>query len=129
MVITTQTIDYLNKLLNLPAKGGEQDWAIELADRFRITEFLKIIQSEKLLPTDKYAIMSLVLASYEDLLQNGSDHNFQLWEKIVDTLSDNPNLYKDLLNYWAIWDESDTNNQFMITNLVREYQKQIKLDT
>jgi hypothetical protein len=43
-MITVEAQTKLNKYFNLPAKGGEQDWDIELVNKNRIEEFVVALQ-------------------------------------------------------------------------------------
>lgn len=72
-ILYKEDIDYLNKLLNLPARGDEQDWDIELADPARLSEFLATFKAYNLTLSVKKAFLALIIASYDDLLQYDPD--------------------------------------------------------
>ena len=121
MMINRKIILRVSKLLNLAADGNEQDWSIEFADKSRITEFIKIISSMALSPSERYALVSLILASYDDYLLNEIDKADTLWNQIIKVLDNNRGKYDELLNYWALWGEENKENWFNITFLTRNY--------
>ena len=125
MIIDKDTIVFVNKLLNLPANGAEQDWPLELADRFRLNEFINILYKMNFSFPIKYAVMSLILASYDDLIFFESDKN-NYWKTIEELLNKHNTEYFELLQYWALLHEKDEGNWFSITPLVRDYLKKIK---
>jgi hypothetical protein len=78
---------------------------------------------KKLERNERYAIAALILATYDDLISELSDPDDRIWKKVVTALDKNREEYIDLLNYWALWHEPDSNNVFSITPLVRAYLK------
>jgi hypothetical protein len=120
MIVTKVVLLGLNKLLKLNASGNEQDWDIELADYKRVTEFIEIADSANLSLPERYAIVELILASYDDYLTNeGNDEG--IWKGIVKVLDAHFELYVDTLNYWALTQETTVNNIFEITPQARAY--------
>jgi len=124
MIITSETMSALNALLNLPATGHEQDWAIELADKSRLAEFLKFIENESLSPQYKHAMMELILASYDDYLLDRQDEQDKMWLEIKQVLDRDRTMYFDLLHYWSLADRKSDDTGFNITPLVRNYLRQ-----
>ncbi len=122
MIPNRETIESINKILQLPANGNEQDWALELADKSRILEFIQILDSNQLSEMGKYAIMELILASYDDYLQDKEDGNNFMWETIKGRLDKDCGIYDEMLNYWALLNENDE-DIFRVTPLVRSYLK------
>lgn len=122
MAITKETILSLNKLLELEATGNEQDWPVEMADKDRVLDFInRFYLCEQLTANERYAIISLILCSYDDFLSSDLDKDNQIWGKILTLIEKNKNESEDILLYWANWEEKDSNNLFCITPLVREY--------
>jgi len=121
MIIRKSTLFQLNELLGLNFTGKEQDWAIEFADPERVKEFIGIAKLTQLSSAERYALLSLILASYDEYLSENIDDNNILWTDIVILLNNNPLLYNDLLNYWALWNEESTNKLFLISPLIRNY--------
>lgn len=103
MVISKQIVESLSKSLRLNYQGKEQDWDIELADADRVEEFIGFASDSKLSNVERYAVLSLILASFDDRLNLvGSSDNSAVWQDIIHLLDKNVTLYKDLLGYWAV---------------------------
>lgn len=117
-------ISNVNKLFGFIATGYEQDWPLEFADKNRISEFINAIKLGGLSPDVRNAIVSLILFSYDDYLSEKVDHNNEIWKEIIVILNESPNSYKDVLNYWALWDNK-ANDLFKLTPLVRSYLKEL----
>lgn len=113
-----RAVKFISQKLNLPVTGGEQDWDIELADPTRIEEFVMLFKQDSGLDTEqKYALMALILASYEDALQGGQPLNGS-WDYIKKTLK-NDLTYSDLIEYWSLPTENNEGNLFGITPYIR----------
>ena len=120
MILKTNTIKKLNSLLKLPATGNEQDWDIELADFKRIEEFIDFFfkNEETLNEEEKKSIAALILASYDDYLNNHI-HNENLWTSIKSILKSDKYIYNELVDYWSINNKTEAENHFNITPLCR----------
>jgi len=121
MYITTKTIIKMNALLGFSWEGFEQDWAIEFADLNRVEEFILVAQTQSLTSEEKFAIISLILASYDRLLDSTEEVENHLWPQIAQLLDDNFEISNDLLQYWAQWEDERDDNLFAITPMIREY--------
>jgi len=123
MIIRKEIVAGLNERLSLNYTGQEQDWDLELADPNRITDFLNFIRDQNLSIEEKYAVMALVLSSYDDRLNYNpvSVADNEIWYSITELLNQSPEIYSDLLNYWALWNNQREEYLFAITKLVREY--------
>ena len=119
--VTTETLIGLNKLLELNFEGHEQDWSIEFADARRLQDFIDVAKNVQLSADERYAVLSLVLASYDDHLNSDRNADMQCWDEIITLLEGNRQLYNDLLNYWALWEEDKKGDWFAITPLIRTY--------
>jgi len=119
MFIDKETREYVNALFGLPASGDEQDWAVELSDKSRIMEFVDFMQKTDLLYSLRYAIMELIISSYDDYLYSESDDDLGIWNKIKELVSKDKSGYTNIIEYWALRNEKDENNLFNITLLVR----------
>ena len=117
--LTNDTLHNLSKRLNLAFDGSQQDWAIEFADSPRISGFIEFASNSDLTNEEAYGIMSLILASYDDYLSDFGEDKLDYWNRIIDLLNRNIGLYKDLLNYWALWSKNE--DFFNITKQVRKY--------
>lgn len=117
-VIPPSISSKLNKILSLPAKGDEQDWDIELADKNRIEQFLDVFEKSGLNLDEQYALMALIIASYNSLLDDGLFHT-NTWNRIVRNIHPNADLKKQIKSYWG-QEKNDATCEFSIGPLVRD---------
>ena len=117
-ILKKRAVEAISQKLNLSVTGSEQDWDIELADPTRINEFLTVFKQDSSLDSEqKYTLMALILASYEDALQEGKPL-VDNWEYIKETLKDDLT-YSDLVDYWSLPTDSNEVNLFKITPYIR----------
>lgn len=120
MFIPKEVSIFLSKSLRLSTLGIEQDWAIESANRDRVVEFIILLETKDHDREQSYAIMALILASYDEYLSSYS-HDENIWLRIVDLLNIGCRKYDDLLLYWALPYTEGEVNTFNITYLIRVY--------
>ncbi len=99
----------LNLVLNLHATGDEQDWDIELASPERIREFVDFYESKSLEIHDQYALLALILASFEELLEQNKEDKIT-WNRIKSILNSSEQ-YNPLIIYWQ-------NSQFHLSKFL-----------
>jgi len=63
--------------------------------------------------------MSLILASYDDFLNENNLENDDRWDENKSILESERVIFADLINYWSLYNEVDEDNLFRITSLVR----------
>jgi len=119
VLLEKEAINFLNKVFLLPYTGQEQDWDIEMADSQRLDEFICYYQSNSLSENKKYALIALILASYDDFLSENNIEVDKRWKTIESLLNSDINLYTELIDYWSLTQEKGT-NYFRITPLIRE---------
>jgi hypothetical protein len=119
MILKRKVIEELSKKLLLPFTGIEQDWELEMANLERIDEFLNFYKKSVLSTDEKIALMCLILASYDDLLNEKKLEVDNRWNEIKELLELDRVLFIELLDYWALNDELGKENLFKITPLVR----------
>lgn len=119
MILKKEIIEQLSKELSLPFTGIEQDWDIEMANSSRISEFLKFYQQNNLSTDEKVAIMSLILASYENFLNENDLEIDYRWNEIKTILESEKSIFIDLVAYWSLRNEIKEDNFFQITPLMR----------
>lgn len=79
MNATRSTIESLAKQLKLPLPNPfSQDWEYEVADPARITDFLKVYDSGRLNPDEKSMLLNVILASYNDAIDEGIGRSWRL---------------------------------------------------
>jgi hypothetical protein len=105
--------------LSLPFTGVEQDWEVELASSGRVNEFVSFYRNSYLYIDEKKALMALIIASYDDLLNKISEGNSNLWFEIEQLIMKDQFLFEELLNYWKLNEENSPENYFKITPLIR----------
>lgn len=120
MILKKEIIEQLSKELLLPYSGKEQDWDIEMADSNRINDFLKFYQQNDLSVDEKIAVMSLILASYEDFLNENDLKIDDRWKDVSFILETERVIFVDLINYWSLSNEVEEDNLFRITPLMRK---------
>ena len=119
MNATRSTIESLAKQLKLPLPDPfSQDWEYEVADPARITDFLKVYDSGRLNPDEKSMLLNVILASYNDAIDEGSADPGD-WELISRYLARDRAIHETAINYWALPDEINLENCFAITPLMR----------
>lgn len=119
MILKKEIIEQLSKELLLPFTGIEQDWDIEMANSNRIDEFIKFYKESSLCDDKKVAVMSLILSSYDDLLNENNLEIDDRWNEIKSILESERVIFIDLINYWSLFNEVDDKNLFRITHLLR----------
>jgi hypothetical protein len=119
MILKKDTIEQLSKELLLPYTGAEQDWEIEMANSKRINDFLRFYLQNDLSTDKKIAVMSLILASYEDFLNENNLEIDDRWDEIKSILESQKLIFEDLINYWSLFNEVDEDNLFRISPIMR----------
>ena len=120
MIFRKYTIEQLSKDLSLPFKGTEQDWDIEMANSDRLKEFIEFYKHNDLSNNRKEAIVSLILASYDDLLNKKDLVVDETWKEIKSILTSEKLILSDIMDYWSLCNQSDESDVFRVTHLVRE---------
>jgi hypothetical protein len=113
-----EPLEKLQRLLNLPAGGYEQDWDVELADGSRIGEFLLAYEQPLMTDDDKVALMALVVASIEQRLQV-SDVEPDEWREVGTLLLRDSELHRRTIEYWSRVETEDPDEWFAVTPYVR----------
>lgn len=121
MIVDIETIKSVSRILNHKFTGYEQDWFVEFADSNRLSEFITILNNKDLSFSEKYAILSITISSYDEFLFERKDDGQRIWKEIVKILDTDKAGYQDILNYWALWKERNREDLFNITPLIRAY--------
>lgn len=119
-ILYREDIDYLNKLLNLPVRGYEQDWDIELADPARLSEFLATFRAYDLTLSIRKTFLALIIASYDDLLRYDPDDDDFYWASIKGLMDPEKHEHTALLKYWAL-EDCNEDDVFPVTLRIRAY--------
>jgi hypothetical protein len=116
--ITFAAIEKLNMLLNLPYMDWMQDWDIQLADSNRIQEFCDAYERENLDSNEKQALMALIIASYNNYLEERGNE-MVLWDKIAALLRRDLDLHKPTLLYWSCDNSEEITGEFAVTPSIK----------
>jgi hypothetical protein len=85
---TTKAIQRLTEIFQLPEYC--QDWEIEVADSSRVIEFCDTYEKVILDAESRFALMCLIIASYDDYLRDcvyrGVNHDPNLKERIYNLI-------------------------------------------
>lgn len=116
---TIESIQRIAKDLKIRLEEGYmQDWEYEVADAKRISEFIAYYKQNFLNTNEKITIMTLILSSYDDYI-NEYGENFDYSREIKQILISEPELYLDIVKYWACESE-DFEGGFAITPFVKQ---------
>lgn len=119
---TIESIQRIAKDLKIRLEEGYmQDWEYEVADAKRISEFIAYYKQNFLNTNEKITIMTLILSSYDDYI-NEYGENFDYSREIKQILISEPELYLDIVKYWACESEDfeDFEGGFAITPFVKQ---------
>lgn len=120
---TSAVEEALGKRLGFKYTG--QDWEIVNGDPSRLEEFLLIYEQEPLDEDQRFALMELIVASYEELACEQPDN--AIWERIRKHLCDRFSLHAYTVECWALSDASydeDRQGWHAITPQMREIMHQ-----
>ncbi|MEK8128484.1 hypothetical protein WMW72_11260 [Paenibacillus filicis] len=119
MYITRATIESFITKLSLPDLGPySQDWEIESADSSRVLEFITFYENHSFTEDEKFGLMALIIASYDDFISEGNEPDF-VWGKIRYYLTQDFVIHKNTILYWVL-EDNDLDDCFAITPLMRE---------
>ncbi len=87
-------------LLRVPGEGNwGEDWDLILADSDWIEELLGYYETESLNEDEKNILMKLIIASYDERLEEKGFEN-ELWQRLVDVLKRDVEIHDDTFAYW-----------------------------
>jgi hypothetical protein len=130
---TRKAIDALTQRLRL-RQEWVQDWELAVAEPLRIGEFCDCYEAAPLTLEEKFALMSLVVTSFDDYLQETppDQRDPALQARIERLLRDNFALHEHTVEYWSRLDPEswanpanpdDPENGFLVTPLMRRIWK------
>jgi len=117
----------LSSLLGLAYEPWMQDWELQCADAQRIGEFLDLYERGSLSEDDRFALMSLIVASFDDWISDG-DRDELILKRVRTYLAADFSLHEATIYYWCLWDCDVTNadNMFSATPFMREIWGQFR---
>ncbi|CAH1228458.1 MULTISPECIES: hypothetical protein [Paenibacillus] len=122
--ITKSARESLIEKLGLPEPDEFcQDWHYIVADTSRIEEFLAFYDNNLLNIEEKFALMVIIVASYNDYL---SENEFSplIWKRIKNLLEEDRQVHVNTILYWSLEGE-DLEDCFAITRFMREIEANI----
>ena len=96
-----QSLKRLSALLDIPDLGSEQDWDLLDADSHRVGEFCDVYEHELLTDPEKFALMELLVASYDRYLHDVTHPDANLESRIFRFLERDFELHQHTINYWS----------------------------
>ena len=92
--------DFLNKELGL-GHYCDQDWELLQSDPDRLEDFMILYESGRLNEVRQVALMDLIIASYDNLLEKYG-HEDLIWKRICSHLQKNEKLHWYTTFYWSL---------------------------
>ena len=89
-----------------------QDWELIVSDSKRISEFLKVYQTELKDDDDKFTLMGLIVSSFDDGINKADAEMLELWEICKTILKKECFLHFSIIEYWSFLEEKDIENVF-----------------
>ncbi|WP_379359863.1 MULTISPECIES: hypothetical protein [unclassified Paenibacillus] len=117
--VTREVMYKLAEKLNLPEPDEySQDWEYEVADTSRINEFLFSYENLILKCEEKFALMIVIISSFNDLLSE-KGMEFTVWEQIKRNLVSDIEIHMNTILYWSRVEE-ELEDSWHITPYMRE---------
>src|SRR4051794_1394408 len=106
-------------LLGLPSHPDMQDWEHQCADSSRLGEFLDLYERGGLSDDERFALMALIVSSFDDWLQLGGTDELVI-QRVRRHLVADLSLHECTVHYWSSLEEPDLENVFHATPFMRE---------
>lgn len=109
----------INELFNLPARGDEQDWEVELAAPERLEEFMDAYEGKTsiLLNSDeRFALLELIIASFD---VNYTSETTRLWPRLQTYLLAEWKDIWETVVYWARLEGTERDEGFSSSSFHR----------
>ena len=121
--VTAEVQRALAERLGFYWNGAEQDSDLIMSDPGRIAEFINIYKNDKLDDDQKFALMELIVSSFDDLADSETLEKNQLWLECKTILQTEFWLHVKTIHYWsAVEYKSD----FFISKYIRPVWEEIK---
>jgi len=117
--VKPESVVRLNAWLGFPEDRFSQDWEIENSNSDRIGEFLTLYEQQELKDDDRFALMALIVASFDECLLVDKA-NESLARRIRAYLVRDSKLHEATMHYWCVEGESDPEFMFRATPFIRE---------
>lgn len=124
--VTPDSQEKLTDMLGLPTHLGKQDWELIYGDSRRLGEFLDLYEYGALCEDDRFALMALIVSSFDEWLALGGT-DASVIERVRRHLVADFGLHESTIHYWCAMDEPEPPNLervFHVTGFMREIWKQ-----
>lgn len=121
MILKKEAIESISNKLCLKFTGIEQDWDVEFANPDKLNEYLSFYQKNEnnLSEDEKFALMALIWASYDDYLSIQEKEKVDFWNRIKELVASEQIIFSDLIKYWSVENEKNSEMFYHITPLAR----------
>ncbi|MEM6816707.1 MAG: hypothetical protein AAF600_20350 [Bacteroidota bacterium] len=117
----------LSERMGLPWFDGMQDWDLISSDSGRIKEFLSPYKTGNLNDDEKFAMMELIVSSFDDLArEKGSLHHNDLWQDCKNILINECWLHISTIHYWSSLEDNHPEDGFPSTKFIRPVWNTVK---
>lgn len=114
----------LSERLGIYWSNDMQDWGLISSDYGRISDFLKVYQNELKDDDDKFALMQLIISSFDDGISSADSQELKNWNICKTILTKECYLHYSIIEYWSLLD-NEIENTFSITPFIREIWKDV----
>lgn len=118
----------LSNRLGLYWEQSMQDWEFTVSDSSRISEFLKVYQTELNDDDDKFTLMGLIVSSFDNGISEADNQMKDLWRVCEIILENECFLHFSTIKYWSLLEEKNIENVFSITPFMREIWDRVKVN-
>jgi hypothetical protein len=123
--VTRDSASRLASVLGLPSHPDLQDWEHQCADPHRLGEFLDLYERGGLSDDDRFALMALIVSSFDDWIRAGGT-DYPVLQRVRRHLVADLSLHERTIHYWCLFEESDLDDVFHATPFMREIWRQHK---
>jgi len=116
------------KIGHPPEYAASQDWDLVVSDPKRITEFLSKYETLDLNDDERFALMALIVASFDQLPPAGAETG-HVWTDISRLLRSDRALHESTIRRWALLDDPDVEDGFPVTGRMRTLALELKLQS
>ena len=104
-----------------------QDWDLIESDSGRIREFLQIYKGDDLSDDEKFALMELIISSFDDLVEERGNINREgIWTDCKHILINECWLHITTIHYWSSLEDKDPKKGFPVTEFIRPIWDSVK---
>ena len=103
-----------------------QDWDLVMADPLWIPQLLNAYLKDNFTDDEKFAIMELIIASFDELVEREKLTTNSYWHSCESILKTECWLHITTIHYWSLLDKQDVEEAFPITKYIRPIWDEVK---